>query len=142
MNTNESLGYLKGLMDGLELDGSKKETKMFKAIIDVLDNLSQDIDDVCEDIVMLEEQVDVIDEDLASVEDYLEEDDCDCDFDCCDCDCDCDEDCCVYELECPACHEQIEVDEDTVLEGGMECPVCGEYLELEVELEDDENTED
>ncbi len=137
MNTIESLGYLKGLMDGLELDGSKKETKIFKAIIDVLDNLSQDIDDVCEDVSMLEEQIDIIDEDLASVEDYLEED---YDCDCCDCDCD-DEESCVYELECPACHETIEVDEDTVLEGGVECPVCGEYLELEVELEDDDTEE-
>ncbi len=139
MNTIESLGYLKGLMDGLDIDSSKKEAKIFKAIIDVLDNLSQDIDDVCEDVSMLEEQIDVIDEDLAAVEDYLEEDDYD-DCDCCDCDCD-DEDCCVYELECPACHETIEVDEDTVLEGGVECPACGEYLELQVELEDGETEE-
>ncbi len=138
MNTIESLGYLKGLMDGLDIDGSKKEAKIFKAIIDVLDNLSQDIDDVCEDVSMLEEQIDVIDEDLASVEEYLEdEEDYDCDCDCCDCD----DERCTYELECPACHETIEVDEDTVMEGGVECPVCGEYLELQVELEDDETEE-
>lgn len=138
MNTIESLGYLKGLMDGLDIDSSKKEAKIFKAIIDVLDNLSQDIDDVCEDVSMLEEQIDVIDEDLASVEEYLEdEEDYDCDCDCCDCD----DDCCTYELECPACHETIEVDEDTVMEGGVECPVCGEYLELQVELDDEETEE-
>ena len=130
MNTIESLGYLKGLMDGLDIDGSKKEAKIFKAIIDVLDNLSQDIDDVCEDVSMLEEQIDVIDEDLASVEDYLEDED----------GCDCDDEC-MYELECPACHETIEVDEDTVMEGGVECPNCGEYLELQVELDDEETEE-
>ena len=143
MNTVESLGYLKGLMDGIDLDESKKETKIFKAIIDVLDNLSQDIDDVNEDISMLEEQVDVIDEDLANVEEYLEDEDdyCDGDCDCCDEDCDCEESC-TYELECPACHETFEVDEDTILEGGMECPACGEYLEFEVELEDADEAED
>lgn len=133
MTTAESIGYLKGLMDGLDLDENKKETKVYKAIIDVLENLSQDIDDVNEDMDLLEEQIDGIDEDLASVEEYLADDDLDCD--CCDCDC---EDDCVYELECPSCGEAIEVDEETVLEGGIECPSCGEYLEFEVEAEDEE----
>jgi len=131
MTTAESIGYLKGLMDGLDLDNNKKETKIYKAIIDVLENLSQDIDDVNEDIDLLEEQIDGIDEDLASVEDYLAEEDCDC------CDCGCEDDC-VYELECPSCGEAIEVDEETVLEGGIECPSCGEYLEFEVDSEDGE----
>lgn len=137
MNTVESLGYLKGLLDGLELDGNKKETKMFKAIIDVLDNLVDDIDDMNENIDILSEQIDGIDEDLADVEDYLAEcdDDCDCDCDCCS-----DDDGCEYALVCPACGEEITVDEDTVMEGGIECPACGEYLEFE--FDDDAAEED
>lgn len=132
MNTSESLGYLKGLLDGLDFDDNKKETKMFKAIVDVLENIIQDIDDVNEDMDLIAEQVDDIDDDLAEVEDYLSEcDDCDC---CDDCD---DED--EYAITCPACGEEFTVDEDTVMEGGIECPACGEFLEFELE---DEETED
>lgn len=132
MTTVESLGYLKGLLDGLDLDGNKKETKVYKAIIDVLDNLTNDIEDVHEDIEVLEEQIDEIDEDLADVEEYIMDEDDFCDCDCCDDD---DED--VYELECPACGAEIEVDEDTIIEGGIECPSCGEFLEFEVEEENE-----
>lgn len=135
MNTSESLGYLKGLLDGLDFDENKKETKMFKAIVDVLENIIQDIDDVNEDMDLLAEQVDGIDDDLAEVEDYLSEcDDCDC----CD---DCDDD--EYAITCPACGEEFTVDEDTVMEGGIECPACGEFLEFELEDEEaEDNTEE
>lgn len=144
METNESLGYLKGLLDGLGFDGDKKETKMFKAIIDVLENLNVDIDDLTEGMEMLAEQIDAIDEDLAEVEDFLmDEDDCDCDYDC-DCGdcCDCDDDCAEFEVECPLCGTEICVDEDTVLDGTMPCPNCGELLEFEVELDEDDEAED
>ena len=134
MNTTESLGYLKGLRDGLDFDSNKKETKMFRAIVDVLENIIQDIDDVNEDMDLLAEQVDGIDDDLAEVEDYLSEcDDCDC----CD---ECDDD--EYAITCPACGEEFTVDEDTVMEGGIECPACGEFLEFELEDEEEENTEE
>lgn len=53
MNTTESLGYLKGLLDGLDFDADKKDTKMFKAIVEVLENIIQDIDDVNEDMDLL-----------------------------------------------------------------------------------------
>lgn len=138
MATNESLGYLKGLLDGLDLDDDKKETKMFRAIIDVLDNLNEDIDDVTEGMEMLAEQIDAVDEDLADVEDYLMEDeDYDCDCDCCDCD----DDCAEFEVECPLCGAEINVDEDTVLNGKMPCPNCGEMLEFEIEEDDEEDDE-
>ena len=39
MDTTESLGYLKGLIEGLDLGDKKKETKVFSAIVDVLSNL-------------------------------------------------------------------------------------------------------
>ena len=134
MNTTESLGYLKGLLDGLDFDSNKKETKMFRAIVDVLENIIQDIDDVNEDMDLLAEQVDGIDDDLAEVEDYLSEcDDCDC----CD---ECDDD--EYAITCPACGEEFTVDEDTVMEGGIECPACCEFLEFELEDEEEENTEE
>ena len=53
METTESLGYLKGLLDGLDLDANKKETKVFNAIVDVLTNLVEDIDDMTEGYYVL-----------------------------------------------------------------------------------------
>ncbi|MBQ7203132.1 MAG: hypothetical protein IJS03_03830 [Eubacterium sp.] len=125
-DTNESLGYLKGLIDGLDLDDDKKETKVFKAIIDVLENLSEDIDCVYDDIEDLGEEIDSINEDVCDLEDYVYDDD-DDDF----------EEYEEYEIECPNCGEAIEVDEETILDGSIECPNCGETLEFEIEFEDE-----
>lgn len=129
METSESLGYLKGLMDGLELDPNKKETKVIKAIVDVLENLSIDVDDMTQGLELVGEQIDAVDEDLADLEDFVyDEDDCDCDC-CCD-----EED--EFEVECPTCKEIITVDEETVMQGKFECPNCGEVLEFDVEYDD------
>ncbi|MDD6619750.1 MAG: hypothetical protein PUE75_01485 [Eubacteriales bacterium] len=141
METTESLGYLKGLLDGLDLDANKKETKVFNAIVDVLSNLVEDIDDMTEGMELLAEQVDSVDEDLAELEDEVYgECDCDCDCDCDDdfCDC-CDDD--EFEVECPLCNEVFTVDGDTVMEGSINCPNCGEKLEFEM-CECDEEDED
>ena len=54
MDTTESLGYLKGLIEGLDLGDNKKETKVFSAIVDVLSNLVEDIDDMTDGVEMLE----------------------------------------------------------------------------------------
>lgn len=138
METSESLGYLKGLIDGLDLDANKKETKVIKAIVDVLENLATDVDDMTEGLELVGEQIDAVDEDLADLEEFVYDDDCDCD---CGCDC-CDDDCEEFEVECPNCKEVITVDEDTVMQGKFECPNCGEVLEFEVEYDDDCDCED
>lgn len=134
METTESLGYLKGLLDGLDLDENKKETKVFKAIVDVLTNLTEDVDDMTEGMELLAEQIDGIDDDLADLEEYVYDDD---DDDCCGCDC-CGDDDDEYEVTCPNCGEDIVVDYDTVMEGNFECPNCGETLQFEFECDDDE----
>ncbi len=140
METTEALGYLKGLLDGLDLDDNKKETKMFKAIIDVLESMNEDVDDICEELDIVEEQLDEIDDDLASLEEAVYDDD----F-CAGC-----EGCCgddemdefeTFEIECPACGAAFDVDEETVMDGEVECPVCGEILNFEIEY-DEEQTEE
>ena len=132
MDTIESLGYLKGLLDGLDFDENKKETKMFKAIIEVLENMNADLDDVYEELEYQTDTIEAIDEDLAELEeDYYGDDD----------EWDDDEDFEEFEIECPNCGEIISVDEDTVFEGGIECPNCGETLEFEIEYEEDEDDE-
>ena len=134
METTESLGYLKGLLDGLDLDENKKETKVFKTIVDVLTNLTEDVDDMTEGMELLAEQIDGVDDDLADLEEYVYDDD---DDDCCGCDC-CGDDDDEYEVTCPNCGEDIVVDYDTVMEGNFECPNCGETLQFEFECDDDE----
>ena len=138
MDTTESLGYLKGLIEGLDLGDNKKETKVFSAIVDVLSNLVEDIDDMTDGVEMLADQVDAVDEDLADLEEYVYDDDYD---DECDCD-----DCCVddeeeFEVECPLCNTPFTVDAETALNGTVPCPNCGEMLEFEVEEADDEDAE-
>lgn len=129
MDTTEALGYLKGLLDGLDLDENKKETKVFKAIVSVLDNLNEDVLDITEELDAVEDQIDDIDNDLCDLEEIVYDDDFS-DID--------DEDYEDYEITCPACGAEFTVDEDTVLEGNFECPSCGETLNFEFEEDDTE----
>lgn len=142
MDTTESLGYLKGLIEGLDLGDNKKETKVFSAIVDVLSNLVEDIDDMTDGVEMLADQVDAVDEDLADLEEYVY-DDYDDDYDDeCDCDDCCDDDEEEFEVECPLCNTPFTVDAETALNGTVPCPNCGEMLEFEVEeADDDEDAE-
>ena len=129
MDICEKIAYIKGLAEGLSLDDSTKEGKILNAIIDLLGDITEEICDIEDGCDELMEQIDAVDEDLASLEDVIyeddEDDDCDCD---CDCDC-CDEE--VYEIECPACNDIIYLDADMLAEEGMICPNCGTDLEFD-----------
>lgn len=126
MTICEKVSYIKGLAEGLELDGSTKEGKVLNAIIDLLTDIAEEIDYIEEDYAELTEQVDAVDEDLAAVEDFLYEDE---DEDDCDCGC-CDDDD-LYEVECPKCHDIIYLDEEMLEEEGITCPNCGTDLEFD-----------
>ena len=90
MTVYEQISYLKGLAEGLGLDENNKQDKLIKAIIDVLDEIAVSIDELEDVSEELCEQIDAVDEDLASLEeDFYDDCDCDCDCDCCDDDCDC-----------------------------------------------------
>ena len=137
MTITEKVAYLKGL-----LEGKGVEDKEMNLIVEILTDLANDLADLEDYTAELTEQVDAVDEDLNTLEeDFYEEwdedEDCDC-CDCCDCD-DCDDE--YYDVTCPSCNEDFEVDEDTLLDGGVECPNCGERLEFdfdEDEIEDEE----
>ena len=140
MTVTEKVAYLKGLVEGLELDESKSETKVIKAMMDVLDDLALTVTDLSDDVDIMAEQLDAVDEDLGDLEEYVydDEDECDCcDYDDCDC---CDDD--LYEVECPACHKSVYVDESILEDGSIECPNCGEKLEFEIEFDDEDEAED
>ncbi len=129
MDICEKIAYIKGLAEGLSLDDSTKEGKILNAIIDLLADITEEICDIEEGCDEICEQIDAVDEDLASLEEIIYEDDeCDCD-DCCDCD---DE---VYEIECPACNDVIYLDADMLEEEGMVCPNCGTDLEFDFDCD-------
>ena len=132
MTVTEKVAYLKGLVEGLDFDADKKETKVINAVLDVLEDLALAVSDLDDEMAVVTEQLDAVDEDLADLEEifYEEYDDCDCDCDDCDCGCDCDED--MYEVECPNCGELIYFDGEIIGEGKADCPACGEVLEFEV----------
>ena len=144
MTTIEKVAYLKGLFEGMEIDESTKEGKLLKAVVEVLGELAEDHADLEDYVAELTEQVDAVDEDLSSLEDVVyEELDDECDGDCEGCDgCD-DWDDDLYDVTCPSCKESCEVDEETLLDGGVDCPNCGEHLEFDIEDDEDEDeTED
>ena len=144
MTTIEKVAYLKGLFEGMEIDESTKEGKLLKAVVDVLGELAEDHADLEDYVAELTEQVDAVDEDLSSLEDVVyEELDDECDGDCEGCDACDDWDDDLYDVTCPSCKESFEVDEETLLDGGVDCPNCGEHLEFDIEDDEEEDeTED
>ncbi len=136
----EKVAYLKGLVEGMDIDQATKEGKVLTAVLDVLSDLATTLEDLEDYTAELTEQVDAIDEDLDLLEsdfyeDWDEDEDDYCDGDCASCGEDCGDE--FYDVTCPSCDTTFCVDEDTLLEGGIACPNCGESLEFEIE-EDDE----
>ena len=107
MTLTEKVAYLKGLAAGLELDKDSKETKIFEAMFDILEDMALTVSDIDEDLSAVEDLVDAIDEDLDELEEYVF---CDEDDDFCGC-CDCEDDE-LYEVECPSCGEEIYLDDE------------------------------
>lgn len=141
MKITEKAAYIKGLAEGLELDPKDKVTKVVKALIDLVQEMSETISDLeqCYDDVC--DQIDALDEDLAGVEDMLyddgEEESCSC--------CQNSDDDAVYEVTCPTCQKVIGLSEEDISKDGMICPNCGETLEFdydEDELDDDDTGAD
>ncbi len=145
MTISEKAAYLKGLMDGLNLDTDKPEGKMIASIIDLLGDVTTTLTNVQETTIAISDELDEIEEDLDAIEDYIladDEDDFDLDDDYED-DFDDeeydeegfdygDEDSTIYEVEC-VCGEIVNFDEETLEKGSIECPNCGELLEFVVD---------
>ena len=155
MTISEKAAYLKGLMDGLELDTEKAEGKMISAIVDLLGDVTRRLTDVEETTIAISDELDEIEEDLDALEDFIldEEDDYDDDEDYDDFDDEYvddddfedegfdfgDEETIIYEVTC-ACGNVIAFDEDTLEEGSIICDECGEVLEFS--LDDDEDIDE
>ena len=154
MTISEKAAYLKGLMDGLQLDKEKPEGQMISAIVDLLGDVTRRLADVEETTIAISDELDEIEEDLDAIEDFIMDDEDDEDWDDDDYEDDFDfedeedyeegfdfgdEETTVYEVKC-ACGEIIDFDEETLEKGSILCPNCGENLEFT--FEDDEEVDD
>ena len=139
MTSSEKVAYLKGLMEGMELNQESGEGKVLACIAEILGEMAEDIEDIESDLYDLSEDVDAISDDLSDVEDllrgedergYNEEDDEE-------------EEPQFFEVTCPACEKTITVDEDVIELGSIQCPNCGEMLEFDLDAgEEDEEEQD
>ena len=150
MTISEKSAYLKGLMDGLNLNTETNEGKMIAAIVDLLGDVTRRLTDVEETTIAISDELDEIEEDLDAIEDFIldeededYDDEDDYDFDDEDEDFEDegfdfgDEDSIIYEVKC-ACGNIINFDEETLEEGSIVCDECGEVLEFSLEDEDEE----
>ncbi|MBE6927979.1 MAG: hypothetical protein E7467_05765 [Ruminococcaceae bacterium] len=144
MTLSEKSAYLKGLMDGLNLNKETAEGKMIAGIVDLLHDMTSTISDLEENAIAVSDELDEIEEDLDAIEEFLmeddedddddyEEDDDDEDFDFVDDD---DEDFeydeeVIYDVICPTCGEELHLDEETILKESIHCPKCNEFLEFD-----------
>ena len=136
MKITENSAYIKGLFDGLGIDPATPEGKLFDKMLGIIGDMAESIAKLEDECKNLRAYIEEIDEDLGALEEewYCDDDDCDC---CDDDDCDCD-DCCEYFVKCPACGDEIYLDEEIIADGEIECPGCGETLEFDLdECEDD-----
>ena len=127
MTVTERVVYLKGLINGMELDADKKEGRLWTAVIAVMEELAYAVVDLKQQNAELAEELDDVYEELSAVEEeFLDEDEFDSDG-------------LLYQVICPTCDEVIYMDDDMLAEGSTVCPACGEELEFDLSgLEDEE----
>lgn len=138
MGISEKVAYLKGLMEGMNLNADSNEGKLFLAIADVFDEIALEVEDLTDEVMELGDGLDVISDDLGDVEDIVydeDEDDYEDEED--------DEEEC-YATTCPECEEEIFFDDSVLEDGKVECPNCGATLEFDPEdlVEDEEEKDD
>lgn len=137
MTNSERAAYIRGLMEGMELDQSAKETKIFNAMLELFDGLCLATEEFEENLDLLSDKVDEIDEDLGAVETdlYDLDDDCSCGHHHHDDEDDFDGE--YFEVTCPNCDETIQLGEEILDQDSIDCPNCGETLEFDFdEIED------
>ncbi len=145
MKTKEYSSYIKGLIEGSNLDTTTSEGKIINALAELCDQMAAEIETLRDELDVANEYIEELDEDLGSVEEVVydvdddcccdDEDDCDCcdcddddDCDCCDCGCDCDDDEEeFYVAMCPHCGGKVYFD-DSVNPEDVVCPACQKPL--------------
>ena len=143
MTVSEKAAYLKGLYEGMKIDSSTNEGKLFAEIIDVIGDIASEIGDIEENSLAIGDELDQLSEDLADLEDIINEDEAEEDDEEDDDDYYGDDDDPVFfSVTCPACNKEITVDEDVLNLGAIDCPNCGQRMEFEFDEDDDSENEE
>ena len=135
MTTSEKVAYLKGLAEGMGVQEDAGQGKLFKVIIDILEDLSADLADTQDALDDLADSLDEVSEDLADFENEFYESPCSAcggmdDEEDEDDEEEWDEDGVFYTVECPGCGFKLTVDEEIFESGSFECPECGEVIDF------------
>ncbi|MGE5328818.1 MAG: CD1247 N-terminal domain-containing protein [Deltaproteobacteria bacterium] len=123
----EKVAYLRGMVNGLNLEDGKDQGKIINAIIDALDVFSDEFARLEEMHMDMQEQVDIIDEDLGALEEEIYEEDYQEFFE-------------NSEIEaiCPHCDKTVVFLEQEISEDDeVECPHCHKTFEIEWECGED-----
>lgn len=125
MTIGEKIANLKGFVEGMEMDANKPENRILGKILDILEDISLEMEDIVDSVDTLEGYTEELDEDLGDLEEYIygEDigDDCFCDdFD---------------GMDCPECGERVYFDDDDDDEEYSSCcensTCCGDKKEEE-----------
>lgn len=119
--------YLKGLADGLKLDKSTTEGQLIDGILNLLGDVTQEMEMLDQEQGFLADQIDEMDDVIKMIGDRAfgidgetEDDECDDD---------------MYTLICENCGAEIDLtgdDLDDIADGVFKCPDCGEVIELDL----------
>lgn len=139
----KKIGYLKGLLAGMDLDPDSRESKLFHAVLEAMEALGEAVSEVEEDIEDLDESVEELEEELEEYSEVfdvlgeaaeeggtlrrfpgvLNEDEEDED----------NEDDVEYEISCPGCEEEFVVSEETIFAGSVTCPGCKHTITFDLD---------
>lgn len=129
--------YVKGLLEGLDIDKHTKEGKLLTKIVDLFEDVCEEVDRLKEDVCEMEQAIDDMDQDLNDLEDYVFSDEYDDKYDFDDCFC----------VKCPNCGEEhymkySDLNEDELESGEIKCPSCKAKINLDECLVFNENEDD
>ena len=120
--------YLRGLAEGMKLNAEKDSNRILLELLDLVAEMAAELEALDVSQQQLSDFVDMMDDDLSTVEEILSDGEEDEDWDEDGQDDDAEDDISVT-YSCPHCGEEITLSlDDLDLEDDMPCPACGKPL--------------
>ena len=136
----EKVAYLKGLAEGLGVNGETEQGKLMLAMIDTLEALAKNSEEIDERVEELSEYVEEIDSDVSDLEEalFLDDEDEEDDDEAYEDEDDDEDGDGLIEYECPHCGASVYYDQSAFdLSEEHPCPSCGKELFPETPDEDE-----